>query len=211
MFFFLALPAFVYYLSYYPYGKAEGAAIFSSEYTRMVLDNQRFMFQYHASVVAEHPYSSRWYQWILNLRPILYYLEYLPSGKRVSIAAFVNPVICWGGMLSLLVLLYCFFFRRDRIAGFLVTAYLSGLVPWMFISRLTFEYHYFASAVFLVPIIAYVFRIMEDNTKHGKVFTSCFTAAALILFVCFFPVLNGIPIANVLGSRLLGWLPNWPI
>ena len=209
--FFLALPAFVYYLSYYPYGKAEGVTIFSSEYTRMVLDNQRFMFQYHASVVAEHPYSSRWYQWILNLRPILYYLEYLPEGKRVSIAAFVNPVICWGGLLSFLILLYCFFIRRERIAGFLIVAYLSGIVPWMFITRLTFAYHYFASAVFLIPIIAYVFRIMEDNTRHGKTFIYCFTAAALILFICFFPVLNGLPIDNVLGSKLLGWLPNWPI
>ena len=211
MVFFLAVPALIYYLSYYPYGSSEGAALFSKGYTKIVLENQAFMFQYHASIVAEHPYSSRWYQWILDIRPILYYLEYLPEGKRISIAAFVNPVICWGGLFSMLILLYLGFWRRDRLAAFIIVAYLSGLLPWVFISRLTFEYHYFASAVFLIPMIAYIFWIMEKNTRQGMVFSSCFTAAALILFVLFFPVLNGLPIDNILGSKLLGWLPSWPI
>lgn len=208
---FLILPAFIYYLSYIPYSRAEGVLLFSRNYTAMVLENQRFMFQYHASVVAEHPYSSRWYQWILNLRPILYYLEYLPDGKRVSIAAFVNPMICWGGLLCVPVLLYSSLRRRDSSAAFLLVAYLSGLLPWMFINRLTFEYHYFASSLFLVPMLAYVFWIMENNTKHGKTFTVCFTAVSAVLYICFFPVLNGLPIDNTLGSKLLGWLPSWPI
>ena len=209
--FFLILPAFIYYLSYLPYGKAEGVSLFSRDYTAMVLENQRFMFQYHASIVAEHPYSSRWYQWMLNLRPILYYLEYLPDGKRVSIAAFVNPMICWGGLLCVPVLLYISFQRREWTAAFLLVAYLSGLLPWVFITRLTFEYHYFASSLFLVPMLAYVFWLMENNTVHGKTFTACFCTVSAVLYICFFPVLNGLPIDNLLGSKLLGWLPSWPI
>ena len=211
MLFFLAVPALIYYLSYAPYGRSEGAALFTGSFTKTVLENQRFMFQYHASIVAEHPYSSRWYQWILDIRPILYYLEYLPAGKRISIAAFVNPVICWGGLFSLMILLYLGIWRRNRLAFFLIVAYLSGLLPWMFISRLTFEYHYFASAVFLIPIISYIFWIMENNMRQGKIFSLSFTVAALILFVLFFPVLSGLPIDDVLGSKLLGWLPSWPI
>ena len=209
--FFLILPAFIYYLSYLPYGRAEGVSLFSREYTAMVLENQRFMFQYHTSIVAEHPYSSRWYQWVLNLRPILYYLEYLPDGKRASIAAFVNPMICWGGLLCVPVLFYVSFRRREWTAAFLLIAYLSGLLPWVFITRLTFEYHYFASSLFLVPMLAYVFWMMENNIKHGKTFTACFTAVSAALYICFFPVLNGLPIDNLLGSKLLGWLPSWPI
>ena len=211
MLFFLAVPALIYYLSYAPYGRSEGAALFTGSFTKTVLENQRFMFQYHASIVAEHPYSSRWYQWILDIRPILYYLEYLPAGKRISIAAFVNPVICWGGLFSLMILLYLGIWRRNRLAFFLIVAYLSGLLPWMFISRLTFEYHYFASAVFLIPMISYIFWIMENNMRQGKIFSLSFTVAALILFVLFFSVLNGLPIDEVLGSKLLGWLPSWPI
>ena len=209
--FFLLIPACIYALAYLPYGRANGISPFGRLYLQMVLENQRFMFQYHASIVAEHPYSSRWYQWVLNLRPILYYLEYLPEGKRVSIAAFVNPLICWGGLVSIPVLLYLLLFRKDRTAGFLLVGYLSGLFPWMFISRLTFEYHYFASALFLVPILAYMFHLLEQRGAKGKTVSLLFTAAAVLLFVCFFPVLNGLPVDNTLATKLLGWLPSWPI
>ena len=133
--FFVLIPGLIYYLSYLPYGVSQNAPLFSRAYTKLVLDNQSFMFSYHAHIKAEHPYSSRWYQWVLDIRPILYYLEYLPDGKRVSFGAFVNPMICWGGLLSLLVLGWTALFRRDRTAAFLLVGYASGLVPWMFISR----------------------------------------------------------------------------
>ena len=170
--FFVLIPVLIYYLSYLPYGISQNAPLFSRAYTKLVLDNQSFMFSYHAHIKAEHPYSSRWYQWVLDIRPILYYLEYLPDGKRVSFGAFVNPMICWGGLLSLLVLFYTALFRRDRTAAFLLVAYASGLVPWMFISRLTFAYHYFASALFLVPSLCYVFALFENAPRRFRLYPS---------------------------------------
>ena len=194
------------------------------------------MFSYHSNIKAEHPYSSRWYQWILDIRPILYYLDYLPGGRRISIAAFVNPMICWGGLLSLPVLCYTAAVRRDRTAAFILVGYASGIVPWMFISRLTFAYHYFASAVFLIPALCYMFRLMDplpDEYLHMPLQTGeagertnppasrrsaryqtypvIFTAVCVLLFVVFFPVLCGLSVDNDLATRLLGWLPSWPI
>ena len=207
--FFVLLPGLIYYLSYVPYGVSQNAPLFSREYTKLVIDNQSFMFSYHANIKAEHPYSSRWYQWLLNIRPILYYLEYLPEGRRISFGAFVNPAICWGGLLGLFVLLWTAIFRHDRNAAFLLVAYASGLVPWMFISRLTFEYHYFASAVFLVPVLCYVFALMERNGIR-QWYPAGFTVCTVLLFFWFFPALNGITVMNDLATRLMGWLPTWP-
>ena len=209
--FFLIIPAAIYYLSYIPYGLAERVPVFSREYTKLVIDNQTFMFSYHSSIVAEHPYSSRWYQWILDIRPILYYLEYLPDGRRISIAAFVNPLICWGGLLSLPVLLYMAFRRKDSTARVLLAAYASGLLPWIFIQRLTFEYHYFASSVFLVPALCYIYALIEKQGKRYYLYSSAFTALSVLLFILFFPVLTGLKVDNDLTTRLLGWLPTWPI
>ena len=208
--FFVLIPGLIYYLSYLPYGISQNAPLFSRAYTKLVLDNQSFMFSYHAHIKAEHPYSSRWYQWVLDIRPILYYLEYLPDGKRVSFGAFVNPMICWGGLLSLLVLGWTALFRRDRTAAFLLVGYASGLVPWMFISRLTFAYHYFASALFLVPSLCYVFALFEDGPRRLRRYPIWFTAISVLLFAWFFPALNGIAVQNDLATRLLGWLPTWP-
>ena len=209
--FFILIPGFIYYLSYIPYGRAMGVPFFSQPYTRLVLDNQKFMYDYHANIVAQHPYSSRWYQWILNIRPILYYLEYFPDGRRVSIAAFTNPLICWGGLMSLPVLLWVAVMRRDRTAAFLLVAYFSELIPWMFIRRLTFAYHYFASALFLVPCICYLFFLMEKASPRLKRATFAFTAFSVFLFFFFFPALNGLPVDNKKATLVFGWLPTWPI
>ncbi len=209
--FFVAVPALIYYLSYLPYGRALGCGPFSRDYTHMVLENQRFMYTYHAGIVAEHPYSSRWYQWLLDIRPILYYLDYLPDGTRRSIAAFVNPALCWGGLLSLFVLLYAALFRRDRRAGFLLLGYLAQLLPWVFISRLTFAYHYFPCTVFLVLSLGYVFALLRDNVPRWLCWALPFTAAALGLFVLFWPVLSGAPADPAFADRFLQWLPTWPL
>ena len=128
----------------------------------------------------------------------------------MSFGAFVNPMICWGGLLSLLVLGWTALFRRDRTAAFLLVGYASGLVPWMFISRLTFAYHYFASALFLVPSLCYVFALFEDGPRRLRRYPIWFTAVSVLLFAWFFPALNGIAVQNDLATRLLGWLPTWP-
>lgn len=205
--FFVLIPCVIYYLSYYPYGRARNAAIFSRDYLRIVLDNQTYMFNYHSGVTAEHPYSSRWYQWMLDIRPILYYLEYFDDGTHSSFGAFVNPALCWGGLLSLFVLIYMALFRRDKRAGFLLIAYFAQLIPWMFITRITFEYHYFPCAAFLVLTVGYVFNLMRQNEKHWELYVSGFTALSMALFVLFYPALSGRPVA---ANGLLSWLPTWP-
>ncbi len=209
--FFVLIPALIYYLSYFPYGQALGYRPFSAGYTQTVLDNQNFMFRYHAGIVSEHPYSSRWYQWIFNIRPILYYLQYFSDGSRSSIAAFLNPALCWGGLVLMVMLVFLAFARKDRVAGFIVVGWLAQLLPWVFIQRLTFEYHYFAASVFLVLAVGYAFHLLEKNCPRGKAWSIAFAGMSLLLFVLFYPALSGAMVDNRLGSAIMGWLPSWPI
>ena len=209
--FFVALPCLIYYLSYIPYFRAGGAGrIFSREALDIVLANQEYMFSYHSKLVAEHPYSSVWYQWVLNIRPILYYLEYFDDGTRSSFGAFLNPALCWGGLLALFVLIFRGIVLREQEALFILAGYFAQLVPWMFVTRLTFEYHYFPSSVFLVLALAYIFRLMENETEHGKAYPVAFAALSVALFILFYPALSGLRADSRLASQLLGWLPTWP-
>ena len=205
--FFVVIPCLIYYFAYIPYGTARSISPFSAEYLRMVLDNQSYMFNYHSGIVAEHPYSSRWYQWVLDIRPILYYLEYFDDGTHSSFGAFLNPALCWGGLLSLFVLIYTAIFRRDRCAGFILLGYLAQLIPWMFVTRITFEYHYFPCSVFLVLSLGYCFNLMRHNLRHWKWYVSGFVTLSIALFVMFYPALSGKPVA---ATGLLSWLPTWP-
>ena len=210
--FFVLIPSAIYYVSYIPYAKASGInGIFNMPYLNLVLSNQQYMYSYHSMLVAEHPYSSVWYQWMLDIRPILYYMEDLGNGMRSSFAAFVNPLLCWGGLLALAVLMFQAVYWRDWKAAFLLVGYFAQLIPWMFISRLTFAYHYFACSVFLVLAIAYVFKLMENGTPHYRACIYSFTAVSVILFVLFYPAISGAPVRSSLASQLLHWLPSWPI
>ena len=209
--FFVLVPCAIYYLSYLPYGKASHVnGIFNREYWNIVLSNQEYMYSYHSSLVAEHPYSSRWYQWLLDIRPILYYLQYYDDGTRSSFGAFLNPMLCWGGLLALFVLFYRAVFRRDGDAGFILAGYLAQLLPWVLVTRLTFEYHYFPCSVFLVLGLAYVFRLMEERADHAAFYTDAFTVISAVLFVVFYPALSGLRVDNAAATQLLGWLPTWP-
>ena len=209
--FFVIVPCAIYYLSYLPYGRAaEVHGIFNKEYWNIVLSNQEYMFSYHSSLVAEHPYSSKWYQWMLDIRPILYYLQYFDDGTRSSFGAFLNPMLCWGGLLALFVLLYRGIWRRDSDAAFLLIGYLAQLLPWVFVPRLTFAYHYFPCSVFLVLALAYVFRLMEKESPHARFYIGAFTGVSAVLFLVFYPALSGMRVDNAAASQLMGWLPTWP-
>lgn len=209
--FFVALPCCIYYVSYTPYATAGGlhgaGMYFTRDYFDIVWENQKFMFTYHAGLEATHPYSAPWWQWVLDIRPILYYLRY-GDGTVSSIAAFVNPLLCWAGLVSMFVLEYCAIRRRDRKALFLLIGYLAQLLPWVFISRITFEYHYFPATVFLVLGLCYVFDLLRQRGNLRSVY--CFTALCLALFVVYYPVLSGLETSRNYSWYFLKWFPSWP-
>lgn len=213
--FFVVLPGCIYYMSYYPYGKAIGlqgvSMYFDPDYAKLVWNNQVSMLTYHVGVNASHPYSSRWYQWIFDARPILYYLNYGSGDMKSAIAAFVSPLLCWGGIFAIIGMVYLTFWKRDKKAGFILIGYLAQLVPWMFIGRITFEYHYFACTVFLLLAVCYVLDVIVRTGKHGKRYLYSFTGLSVLLFAAYYPVLSGMWATIGYTGNFLRWFPSWPL
>lgn len=212
--FFVVIPAIVYYLSYFRYGEARGMSgisMFTSrDYFNIVMDNQKYMFNYHAGVDATHPYSASWYQWLVDGRPILYYMRSLPENMKSAFACFMNPLVCWGGLLAIFAMIWRVIRHRDSKAMFILIGYLSSLVPWMLISRITFAYHYFPCLIFLVLAICHMFNSFRLRDRFWKRKVYIATGACLLLFVAFYPVLSGLA-APRWYSDLLAWIPGaWP-
>lgn len=211
---FILVPFAIYYCSYWRYGTAAGLSgpgmLLSREYWDIFAGNQSFMFNYHSGITATHPYSSRWYQWIFDIRPILYYLTYNDDGTRTTFGCFMNPLICWSGIICLILLIYPAVFKKDRRAGFVIIGYLAQIVPWTFVTRITFEYHYFPSSVFLILGLGLIIDFISRLRRHGRIFCSIFTGLSAALFCYFYPILGGIPISSSLITKLYGWLPTWP-
>jgi dolichyl-phosphate-mannose--protein O-mannosyl transferase len=204
--FFIAVPAMIYITAYVPYAHAAGAKAFSAEHLNIVLENQKFMFGYHSKLVATHPYSSPWWSWVVDGRPILYYLESLGGGKRSAFGAFGNPLVWWTGLLAIVSAVVSLISRKKGEALFIVIAYLAQLLPWVFVTRICFIYHYFPSALFLAVAISMMMNdVVEARHIRGKWGCIAFTACCIALFAMFYPALTGVPVSIKYADNWLSW------
>ena len=208
---FVVLPAAIYTASYIPYAASKGSVTFASVFDEM-WRNQSYMLNYHNGVTDPHNYESRWYQWLVDARPILFYLDDMGgSGMTERFASFNNPLISWAGLLSLIAVAVRFVQRRCGKALFLVVAFLSQFLPWVFIGRTTFAYHYFPSILFLIFCICYVFNdLMECKWAKWRLPVYGVTSVSVALYVLFYPALIGLTMPSWYSHNLLAFLPSWP-
>ena len=202
--FYVVLPLCIYIASYLPYWwRDPGFGL--ADWWRC----QVSMYNYHSTLEATHPFESRWYTWLLGLRPVWYYRNaYLSAGLKASIAGMAGPVIWLGGLAALLWLLWRQASGRGSYAGAgVLILYGTQLIPWMLVSRCTFLYHYFPSSMFCLAALALVLATAQDQ-RRAKRLGAALCAAALVLFVWYYPALSGLPIA-AWRADLLNLLPSF--
>ena len=208
---FIVLPMILYTLCYIPYASAsnEGLTLHSLLYE--MVHNQSYMFSYHGQMTATHPYQSYFYQWILDIRPILYYRNYSMDLKS-AISCLNNPLVCYGGFISMIACCAIWFRRKEFPCMMILVGYLTQLVPWMMITRPMFSYHYFTCSVFLVIAFCTVFSNWIDAKKQsGNRAAILITSLSVILFILFYPSLSGFPVSEQYILTFLKWLPLWPL
>jgi len=203
---FVVVPVLIYALSYIPFIRANNGSFYD------MIQNQIDMFAYHGKTVVSttHPYSSQWYKWIVNYRPIWYY-----SGTNgdlsENISAFGNPIVWISGLLAFFYCVYDGIKNHDKNAVFLVIAYLAQLLPWIFVDRTTFIYHYFPCVPFLVLMIAHFVHRMYLKNKLVKPYFIAFTVVAVLLFIMFYPAISGFAVDGDYVRDFLRWLPSWQL
>jgi dolichyl-phosphate-mannose--protein O-mannosyl transferase len=194
--FFIAVPAVIYVLSYIPF-YATGST--EMGFFAAIIQNQMDMVDFHLNLDATHRFSSNWWEWLINWRPMLLF-DYLPAeGMTQNISTFGNPIVWWGGIPALI---YTFYkaIRKDFTAIFLMLGYLSLFVPWLFASRLGFIYYYYPNVVFLVLMIAYSIKNISRKAS-----ASVFAVITFVLFLMFYPVISGVPISIAYVEMFLRW------
>ncbi len=211
--FFLLFPALAYLIFYYPYASPAGVSVFSLDYPEMILRNIRNMYNYHSGLDATHTFQSRWWEWMLDARPILYYNHSFGEGYSLKNAfgACGNPLFWWTG-LGAMACMAVKGLRGDRMAWFILAGYLSTLLPWVAVNRCVFIYHYFPCTVFLALALGRCLRDCARRRLTGRDLTAPVMAlGCAALFVIFFPALSGVTYSKVYGDEVLSWfLGYWP-
>ena len=91
----------------------------------------------------------------------------------------------------------------------LVIAYASLIIPWMFVKRTVFIYHYLTCLSILALMISYSVRTgIRDGSKRKKVMIVT-AIVSIALFAMFYPVLSGADVPREYINAALRWLPGW--
>ncbi|MBQ7573754.1 MAG: glycosyltransferase family 39 protein [Clostridia bacterium] len=207
--FFVIVPILIYIASYIPYLMTDGAYGFKT-----IIDNQDSMLTYHGKTVlgSTHPFSSKWYEWIIIKRPIWYYSGTLENGLKEGISSFGNPFVWWLGIPAFFLMVTEGITKRNKTAIFLCIAYLAQLLPWVGVERLTFIYHYFPTVPFIVLMIGYSIKMAYDEAKNKKavyIVSGVYVGLVILLFVMFYPVLSGKPTNPDYVNTFLKWFDTW--
>lgn len=203
---FVLVPILIYAMSYIPFRDNRNPGLIAR-----MLQNQTTMFGYHSDLVAEHAFSSPFYKWPLMVRPIWYYSGIVSDTVREGISSFGNPLVWWVGIPSFLYVLYLAVRKKDRYAAFFTIGYLAQYLPWFFVSRLTFIYHYFPSVIFVVLMIVYSLLQLKKKLSDRSflLITVLYGASVFVLFLLFYPVLSGQPVEAGFVDRWLRWFESW--
>ena len=212
--FFVIIPVLIYYFSYYPQLRCEGAAgigaMFTKKSVERVINLQQSMLSYHAGLGGDtHYFRSPWYQWPIIWWPMWYYSgnAYVPDGMISSISCMGNPAVWWSGLIALIALLiYAAQSRRAKRAHLIVLiGFASQFLPWVLVPRSTFIYHYFASVPFIILCIALMLQEIGAKRPHlAQYIGNALIGAALVMFIGFYPLESGTPVSRSY-ARLLRW------
>lgn len=179
------------------------------------------MFDADGTLTAQHPYSSKWYAWPLMMKPIFYWQshgEVTPETYNSYVYYLGNPVVYWFGTFAMILLvmylLWHIAFRKshhieDRkwhIILFLVIGYMANYLPFIFIGRVMFLYHYEVALVFGVMAIAYLIEILPEKQKRIVAITISVLAFSAYLY--WSPITYGTPIQEGTLNSLM-WFSGW--
>lgn len=200
---FILIPVGIYTLSYIPF-----ARVYTDQnVVQHVFSNGQSMLDYHKNVTDAHPYSSKWFTWFVDYKPLVDARDNLRYGKVSVVATFGNPMLYLVGILAFFYELYLFCKKKNWISGGLLLAYLSMILPWVFVTRTVFIYQYFICTLILIPMVCHSMSTIQ--WKREKTVLGISMSLSTILFIMFYPVISGMAVSQDYIRHFLMWLPSW--
>ncbi|NLE03824.1 MAG: hypothetical protein GX638_03340 [Crenarchaeota archaeon] len=207
---FIAIGVGVYFALYVP-DLLTGRPIYWGD-GRGVIDLQFAMFTYHSGLVATHDFSSVWWSWPLLFSnkgyvPLWLSVTSLPNAMKSTISLLGNPAIWWTGFACIFYTIYRAIRGKEVAAIFISTLFLFSWLPYVFISRCTFIYHFYIAVPFIFLAVGYLINSYW-HLKWCKIAAISFFIVVILVFAVFYNIISGVPTSTELIDKLK-LFPSW--
>ncbi len=191
-----------------------------NNFLKNFIDLNKSMYTATQSLTNYHPYSSPWYTWPIMLKPIFYWESSadLKSDSKSYIYYFGNPFIYFLSSGTIIILIgYIFFIKYYKqiftqnkkqidFLYFILIGYTLNFLPFLFIKRVMFLYHYQTALVFSILSIAYILELFINFKR--KTIGLWILFFAICAFIYWSPLTYGTDISNKqLSNRI--WINSW--
>ena len=190
--FFVIIPLIIYIATYFIYPNVEWFESFSF---KEIINQTIRMFNYHSQLTETHFFSSPYYTWPLSYKPVWYYSSDIKPNLHASITGVGNIFIWWMGIIGSIYLIIKAIRKKDKASLFILTAIVFTFLPFVFIGRAMFLYHYFA----ILPLIMLaVVLLLKDICEkwHKRAIIYIYLALVIIFFIIYYPAVSGMYMPN---------------
>lgn len=154
------------------------------------------MYTASAGLAATHPFGSKWYNWPFDNKPIYYWYQGPTSdnGEKIGKIYFLgNPVIWLLASFFIALTAIRMFIKKERqkmkpVYYFLLLAFFANLLPFIFIKRVSFLYHYLPSVSFAILLLSLYLGELWPKKKTALI---AVLAAVVLGFVILAPLSYG--------------------
>ena len=136
-----------------------------------------------------------WYTWPIGYKPVWFYTKEVTKTTSQTIASIPNILIWWPGIIAILVLPYYIMKKKNGKSLFLLVTILSLYLPFIFINRIMFIYHYFPVLPFLYLAITNFFYQINKNSKKDWLMLA-YMLLVIVFFIVYYPIISGTTVSN---------------
>lgn len=160
-----------------------------------IVSQTKAMYKYHSELEAEHFFSSEWYTWPISYKPVWYYTQEYGLATHGTITGIGNIIIWWVGLLTLPYLIYKIIKQKEKESSLIIITILSLWLPYIFIGRVMFLYHYFPVIPFIMLSVVKLLKDIETKTRNTLI-VPVYLTIVISFFVMYYPVVSGLPTNN---------------
>ena len=178
------VPLIVYVISYIPWvalGNQFWTGFPAGNHGQTLWELTVSMFNYHNDLRVPHPASSPWWAWPFDLKPVWWYQGSLANGTGASIYDAGNLVLFWLSITAVPWVAWQAWRRRSLALGIVVLAAASQWLPWVWVDRATFQYHFLTTLPFSFLALAYFVAELWHGPSRRTWALARVTAAVAIL------------------------------